>query len=86
MDTLRGLGVLAGLAVALACSPGNSAEWETVTLDCKVTAASVLVAEKGQVTPTGKVDAMVLTFTGFDEKNGRAMMVGNQGSSPLLFF
>jgi hypothetical protein len=39
------------------------------------------------VTPdTREGGPMLLTFTGFDEKAGRAMMVGNQGSSSLLFF
>jgi hypothetical protein len=88
MGKLRGLGLFAGLAIALVCSPGNSAEWQSLTLDCKLKASSVLGAENGQVKSKAPKpdDVILLTFTGFDEKAGSAVSVANQGSGPVLFF
>jgi hypothetical protein len=83
---------LAAFGVVLVVSlPCDGRDWNTITLDCKLSPASVLTFDKGQLTPEqltpGKPDDMMLvTFTGFDEKSGRATMVGNSGSTPVLFF
>jgi hypothetical protein len=82
---------LAALGLALgSASSASSRAWDTLTLDCKLTPAAVLTAWKGQVTPQelkpdNPDDTMLVTFTGFDEKSGRATMVGNAGSSPVFF-
>jgi hypothetical protein len=50
----------------------------------------VLNDDKGQLTPEKLIpgnpkDNLLITFTGFDEKSGRTMMVGNDGSVLVLF-
>jgi hypothetical protein len=85
------VGLIAFAVATLVGIPCQSRQWDAITFDCKLSPASVLTAEKGQLTPQqltpgNPADTMLVTFTGFDEKSGRATMVGNAGSSPVLFF
>jgi hypothetical protein len=78
----------AAIFTCLLALPCEALEWDSITIDCKLTPVSILNDDKGHLTavpPTPK-DAFLITFTGFDDKASRATKVGNNGSSPVLFF
>jgi hypothetical protein len=79
----------------LACSatfwfvddPATAQSLESLTFDCQLTANSVLRDKDGQMTAkTVDNDKTTLTFSGFDERTNHAMVVGNQGTTPVFFY
>jgi hypothetical protein len=87
MDAPKGLAPTVALCILMLWnSPAASQNLESLTFDCKLTANSILSDKDGQVTPEIADDEMTFTFTGFDEKANQALIVGNQGSSPALFY
>ena len=68
---MREVGLAVFAFVFVASGPTEALEWSTVTIDCKLTPASVLTLDKGKLTPNrlDNPDFMLLTFTGFDKKS-----------------
>jgi len=62
---------------------------ESLTVDCKLGAASVLTDHEGKITSEAVAPdspELTITFSGFDPKTNRAMMIGNQGGNPVIFY
>lgn len=82
--------IAAGISAMLyGSSQAVAFSFDTLTLDCKLHAVSVLTDDNGQITQragTNRPEEMTLTFSGFNEKTSQAVIVGNQGSSPVLFY
>jgi hypothetical protein len=80
--------LLFGLALVSDNKPADAGNYETLTLDCKLRAVSVLSEDKGLITAKAIAanDEMTLTFSGFDEKAGSALVIANQGSEPAAFY
>jgi hypothetical protein len=84
LDALKGVAVVIAFLSFVAPAAGQSLE--SLTFDCKLTANSILSDKDGQMTPKIADDQMTFTFTGFDEQANQALIVGNLGSSPVLFY
>ena len=81
--------IVAVLAVLLAWSSAvSAATWANVTIDCKLLPVTVLADENGRLAPQklDGADSLHLTFTGFDETNNKAMLVGNMDRDEVLFY
>ena len=88
MTTMRR--VLGGLTVAVMLTggtePGATRPLDTITLDCVFKAQNTVVIENGELrTDNSPEKPMSFTITGLNPKDGRAIMVGNAGSTPLIF-
>lgn len=80
--------IFASVAVALMMTVGAAAlSLETTTLDCVFEHQSTIDIKEGKPTEDdGDEERLFTTFTGFNESDGSATMVGNAGSTPLTFF
>ena len=59
---------------------------DTTTLDCVFEAQNTVVLKDGKLrTDNSPEKPLYSTITGLNAKDGRAMMVGNAGSTPLIF-
>ncbi len=88
MTTMRR--ILGGLVLAVmlitGAESGATRPLNTITLDCVFKAQNTIVIEDGKLrTDNSPEKPMSFTITGLNEKDSRAMMVGNAGSTPLHF-
>jgi len=80
-------GVILAIVLTGEAAAGATRPLDTVTLDCIFEHQSTIHIREGK--PTGDDSAqkpLLTTFTGLNESDGSATMVGNAGSTPLVFF
>ncbi len=89
MMTMRQILVTLAFVVMLTCGAraGATRPLDTITLDCAFMPQSTIDIAKGVMTKgNSEKKSISFTISGLDEKNGRAIMVGDAGSTPLQFF